>query len=163
MKFLKTRKVKSPLRGTPQSAGIDFYIPDEWNDGIPYSLPPGERILIPSGLKVSIPTGHALIAFNKSGIATKKGIIVGASVVDEDYQGEVHLSIINTNSSSENYNGEVYSIDNGFVDIIPGEKLMQFILVPVNYNAPEEVKELEELHPEKTQRGSGGFGSTGVQ
>tara|TARA_B110000503_G_scaffold4852_3_gene6483 strand:+ start:228 stop:719 length:492 start_codon:yes stop_codon:yes gene_type:complete len=162
MKFLKTRKVKSPLRGTPQSAGIDFYIPDEWNEGVPYQLGPGERLLIPCGLKLSIPTGHALIAFNKSGIATKKGVIVGACVVDEDYQGEVHLSIINTNNSSEMYSDDMYAIDSGYVDINPGEKLMQFILVPVNYSDPEEVKELEELHPEKTKRGSDGFGSTGV-
>jgi len=163
MKFLKTRKVKSPTRGTSQSAGIDFFIPDEWNEGLPYQLGPGERLLIPCGLKLSIPTGHALIAFNKSGVATKKGVIVGACVVDEDYQGEVHLSIINTNNSSESFSsGSAYAIDSGYVEINPGEKLMQFILVPVNYANPKEVTEIEELHPTKTKRGSGGFGSTGV-
>lgn len=162
MKFIKTRKVKSPQRGTSQSAGIDFFIPDEWNEGVPYQLGPGERLLIPCGLKLSIPKGHALIAFNKSGVATKKGVIVGACVVDEDYQGEVHLSIINTNNSIETFGEDAYAIDNGYVDINPGEKLMQFILVPVNYTNPEEVKDLKELHPEKTKRGSGGFGSTGI-
>jgi len=160
MKYTKIRKVKSPTRGTSQSAGIDFYIPDEWNDGQPYSVPPGGRVLIPSGIKVNVPTGYALIAFNKSGVASKTGLVVGACVVDEDYQGEVHLNMINTNQLTEAFDGTAYATNSGHVTLNPGDKLTQFILVPVNYATPEEV-ELENLYQETTERGEGGFDSTG--
>jgi len=163
MKFLKVRKVKSPVRGTSKSAGIDFFIPDEWNEGNPYHLPPGGRILVPSGIKVNVIEGHALIAFNKSGIATKKGIVVGAEVVDEDYQGEIHLHIINTNQPLETFGDDAYAINPGYVEIVPGEKLMQFILLPVNYSVPEEVETVEDLYDGITERGEGGFGSTGLK
>lgn len=85
----------------------------------PYiALKPGERICIPSGVKVKFNvSGTALIAFNKSGIATKKGLVIGACVVDEDYLGEVHISLINTS------NDEVYLSED--------DKAVQFILLPL--------------------------------
>jgi dUTP pyrophosphatase len=86
-----------------------------------------------------------MVAFNKSGVATKNGLIVGACVVDEDYEGEVHLHVIN--------------VTDGEVAINPGMKLTQFVLLPVNYSTPEEVYQLESRN---TERGSGGFGSTGI-
>ncbi len=162
MKYSKIRKVKSPTRGTERSAGIDFFVPDEWNEGNPYSIYPGKSVLIPSGIKSKIPEGYALIAFNKSGVATKKGIIVGAEVVDEDYQGEIHLHLINTNQPYENFGEGFYSRESGIVEIIPGEKLIQFVLLPINYQKPEEV-ELDQLYEETTERGDGGFGSTGIK
>jgi dUTP pyrophosphatase len=161
IKYSKTRKVKSPSRGTDLSAGIDFFVPDEWNGGSPLSIPPGGRVLIPSGIKVSVPNGHALIAFNKSGVASKTGLVVGACVVDEDYQGEVHINMINTNQPIETTIDGAYASNSGHVMIEPGQKLVQFILVPVNYATPTEV-ELEGLYAEETQRGEGGFGSTGT-
>ena len=161
MKYTKIRNVKSPSRGTSQSAGIDFYIPDDWNNGNPRSVAPGDRLLIPSGIKVNVPSGYALIAFNKSGVASKKGLIVGACVVDEDYQGEVHLNMINTNNPHDIFIDGAYVKESGFVTVTPGEKLTQFILVPVNYANPEEVTETE-LYEELSERGDGGFGSTGI-
>lgn len=160
MKYTKIRKVKSPTRGTKQSAGIDFYIPDDWNEGQSYKIPPGGRVLIPSGIKVNVPTGYALIAFNKSGVASKTGLIVGAAVVDEDYQGEIHLNVINTNQFNETFGDITYAAYTGYVTINPGDKLTQFILLPVNYAIPEEV-EIENLYQSVTERGEGGFGSTG--
>lgn len=142
IKFSKTRDVKSPSRGTLQSAGIDFYIP---NDFIRRFLSPGENAFIPSGIKVNVPSGHALIAFNKSGVATKKGLYVGACVVDEDYQGEVHIHITNVGDKTQ--------------EIFPGDKIMQFILIPVLYSAPIEVP-IDQLYDGTTERGEGGFGST---
>jgi dUTP pyrophosphatase len=162
MKYSKIRNVKSPNRGTSQSAGVDFYVPEDWNDGKPLILKAGERALIPSGIKVNVPTGHALIAFNKSGVASKKGLIVGACVVDEDYQGEIHINVINTCQRDLNrWDDTVWTQDLGEATITPGEKLVQFILLPVLYASPEET-EIEELYSEKTERGDGGFGSTGV-
>lgn len=160
MKYSKIRNVKSPSRGTQQSAGIDFFVPNDWNDGKPLTLRPGERVLIPSGIKVNVPTGHALIAFNKSGVASKKGLIVGACVVDEDYQGEIHINVINTCQLKHNWDDTVWTGDLGQVTIEPGEKLVQFILLPVLYANPEET-EIENLYSEISERGEGGFGSTG--
>ena len=79
MKISKVREVKTPTRGTPQSAGIDFYVP---NDYTGHTLVPGSKAFIPSGIKANVPDGHALIAFNKSGVALKKSLFIGACVVD---------------------------------------------------------------------------------
>lgn len=141
MKVIKTRNVKTPSRGTSKSAGIDFFTP---NDMERVSLAPNESALIPSGIKAQVPEGYALIAFNKSGVATKKGLIVGACVVDEDYELEIHLHVINASR--------------GFVEILPGEKLVQFVLVPVNYSDIREVEEFSKRHSDRI----GGFGSTGT-
>lgn len=146
--FAKIRDVKSPIRSTDTAAGIDFYIPNDWNDHKPHVIGPGEDVLIPSGLKVKMPKGHALIAFNKSGIATKQKLIIGACVIDEDYQGEIHFHLINTSKQLGTTIG-------------PGMKIAQFILVPVNYATPEECS-IDELYTENTKRGEGGFGSTGI-
>lgn len=147
MKITKTRKVKTPTRGTGGSAGIDFYVPDTYPSGMP-AINSGEAVFIPSGIKANVPEGFALIAFNKSGVALKKGLMVGACVVDSDYQGEIHLHLVNTSHES--------------VNIEPGEKLVQFLLIPVSHCPVELVLE-SELFTETTQRGSGGFGSTGVK
>lgn len=143
MKVARTRDVKLPTRGTSASAGIDFYIPNDYPET---RLLPGEHALIPSGIKVNVPEGHALIAFNKSGVSTKQRLQVGACVVDEDYQGEIHLHVHNLGPATV---------------LKPGQKLVQFILIPVTYAAVEEVEE-GDLFETKTERGDGGFGSTGT-
>ena len=143
MKFTKTRKVKSPTRGTSKAAGIDFYVPEDFETTI---LGPSEDVLIPSGLRVRIPEGFALIGFNKSGVATKKRFLVGACVIDEDYIGEMHLHLINAGKQS--------------IPISAGDKIIQFILVPVNYAIPEELTGDEYESFGKTERNDGGFGST---
>lgn len=144
MKFCKIRDVKSPCRGHDTDAGIDFFIPNDFETSQIY---PHDSINIPSGIKAKIPHGYALIAFNKSGVATKLGLDVGANVIDEGYQGEIHLHLVNTT--------------NQFIKIEKGQKIVQFILLPVNYELPEEVSE-EDLFESKSERGEGGFGSTGV-
>jgi dUTP pyrophosphatase len=170
LKFLKIRDVKSPVRGTAEAAGIDFFVPNynaqfvvdfrEKNPNIDYAytaddsmqfvVKPGQRVLIPSGIKTWMTPGTALIAANKSGVASKKGLIFGAQVVDSDYAGEVHISVINTSNDD--------------VLIKCGEKLIQFIHTPVLLTPPEEVDEymFNALH-DKSQRGEGGFGSTGTK
>ena len=142
MKIQKIREVKTPTRGTSKSAGIDFYTPD---DLTPILLGPGEDALIPSGIKAQVPAGHALVAFNKSGVATKNKLIKGAEVVDEDYQGEIHIHVFN--------NGRTTTMIN------PGQKLMQFVLLQVNYEDVEVVESLDQI---ESERGEGGFGSTGI-
>jgi dUTP pyrophosphatase len=142
MKVQVIRNVKTPTRGTSQSAGIDFFVPDDYPTT---TIDPGQSLLIPSGIKAEVPTGHALIAFNKSGVATKQGLMVGACVVDEDYEGEIHLHMTNTSNNAQK--------------IISGQKIVQFILLPINY---AEVELVYELQSRNTERGSKGFGSTGL-
>ena len=145
MKISKIRNVKTPERGTPLSAGLDFFVPNDFPGE--HFLLPGDAVNIPSGIKVKVPHGFALVFMNKSGVAVKKGLQVGACVVDEDYQGEVHLHVRNTST-------DVQSIK-------PGEKLVQALLIPVDY-CDVEVVNVDELYEEGTQRGEGGFGSTGT-
>ena len=147
MKITKIRNVKTPIRGTEGSAGIDFFVPEDFPKDL-CTIQPNERFFIPSGIKANVPDGFALIAFNKSGVALKKGLLVGASVVDSDYQGEIHLHLVNTSYKA--------------VTIEPGEKLTQFLLIPVDHRDVTVVEE-DELFTEETTRGSGGFGSTGVK
>jgi dUTP pyrophosphatase len=142
MKFSKVREVRTPNRGTPQSAGLDFYVPT----GFDQYVRPGGKILIPTGIKVNIPKGTMFQVCNKSGISAKKGLLVGACIVDSDYQGEMHLNL--------------WNVSNVAVNIASGTKLAQMILVPILFPTMEEVKE-EDLFNEETQRGTGGFGSTG--
>jgi dUTP pyrophosphatase len=141
--FARTRDVKMPTRGTNGSAGIDFYIPDSFVR--PNLLAPGESVLIPSGIKVRMPQDHVLIAFNKSGVAVKKNLQVGACVVDQDYQGEIHIHLTN--------------VGNTEIEIIPGEKILQFVLIPVTFADICESSEAFVLE-HQTSRGTGGFGST---
>ena len=142
MKVQKLRNVKTPNRGTSVSAGIDFYVPEDFETT---TLKPGESALIPSGVRVQVPRGYALIAFNKSGVAVKQGLSVGACVVDEDYTGEVHLHMINTSDKDQ--------------VIATGQKLVQFVLIPVSYF---DVEEVDDIPQRDTERGAGGFGSTGL-
>jgi dUTP pyrophosphatase len=145
MKIKITRDTKAPTRGTPGSAGIDFFVPNDYPSET-ILLNPGESVLIPSGIVADVPDGHALIAFNKSGVATKQGLVVGAAVVDSDYTGEIHINMFNASNQEQ--------------DIKRGQKIVQFLLLPVNMT--EQIEVVEELPNKDTERGSGGFGSTGL-
>jgi dUTP pyrophosphatase len=173
IKFIKVRDVKTPERGTGEAAGIDFFVPtaDETfvkdfvkkNNDLPMpimarvdensmqiTVMPQGRVLIPSGFHTYLAPGTALIAANKSGIATKAGLIFGAQVVDSDYTGEIHISVINTSNTP--------------VTIKSGDKLIQFIHTPVLLSPLEEVdrETFDKLH-DNSERGAGGFGSTGTK
>lgn len=155
--FVKVREVKSPQRGTEESAGIDFFVPDQIKYlGLPGDqvkddrlvITPHRSILIPSGIHVKIPKGWELTALNKSGVAVKKGLTVGACLIDSDYQGEIHIHLFNQG------NQPVY--------IQGGEKIVQFKLAEVALVEPKDMKNIGVLYAEaKSSRGSGGFGSTG--
>lgn len=129
-------------------AGYDFYVPKGYGGT---SLKPSEGILINTEIRSKIPAGQALIAFNKSGIATKKHLQVGACVVDRSYQGEIHIHVFNWGTE------EIY--------LESGDKLVQFVPICINenitHNFYEDELSVEEFYGEKSERGSGGFGSTG--
>jgi dUTP pyrophosphatase len=145
----KTRSVKVPQRANSGAdAGIDFFVPDDF---VAQTLQPGQSVKIPAGIKVEVPAGYALVFFNKSGVAAKRSLIVGACVIDHGYSGEVHINMINA--------GEVEQT------IVPGEKIVQGILIPVVTFETIEVPE-DELYASihvAGSRGAGGFGSTGTK
>lgn len=110
-------------------------------------LAPGEGITIPTGLSASIPHNYALDFKNKSGIASKQDLLVGACLIDEDYKGIMHMNLHNVGTANRS--------------IKCGQKLVQACLIRTWW---EEVEvETREGHIEETsERGDGGFGSTGT-
>jgi len=141
-----------PRRANPGDAGMDFFVPKHtWENSI-CELAPGARVLIPSGIKMEVPAGWAMIFFNKSGITNKFGLIVGAQVVDHGYTGEIHINVINTNNENPVYIDE-------------GDKLVQGVMIPVGLHQLVET-DLKDMYAEdrmiKGDRGDGAFGSTGV-
>jgi len=188
MQFIKTRDVKDPVRNQLENAGIDFYIPENnekfrlslcdknatlriatsvddhahikeyikenlsyftYDTGIIY-IAPHRAIIIPTGIKSKFGPELALIANNKSGIATKKQLIFGASVIDCSYQGEWHINLINTSDE--------------YQTLECGTKAVQFIPHLISTD-PVEIVDLpeEEFYTEKTSRGDGWQGSTGLK
>lgn len=147
IRFEKCRHVKSPTKAHSLDAGIDFFVPYEFNGEAPMALKPHERISIPSGIRVDIPAGYALIAYNKSGVANKKGLVHTAGVCDSGYQGEVYMSVLNASEK--------------LVEIRPGEKLLQFLLLPVPQVEVEEAMTGTLFIKGGSERGEGSNGSTG--
>ena len=174
LRIAKVRDVKTPNRGTRVSAGIDFFVPEFCNEfiqGLTKKNPginivqndgesvillyPHERVLIPSGIHVDFTYlrgrlaegwGYRLTNENKSGVSTKQGLDVLACVIDQDYQGECHISLVNTSAE--------------YQYIKFGQKIVQAILEPVYLAQVHEV-EFKELYQEESERGDKGFGSTG--
>jgi dUTP pyrophosphatase len=145
MKSIKIKKVRPgariPHRATPGSAGLDLSAClDE-----PFTLAPGERALIPTGIAAELPDENcAALIYARSGLAVKHGVALsnGVGVVDSDYRGELRVGLCNLGK-------EPYTIQ-------PGERIAQLVVSPVLPLPVEEAGELAE-----TGRGSGGFGSTG--
>ena len=144
LQFNKTRDVATPRYGTDEAAGIDFFVPNDFDT---LTLKHGESAFIASGIRCVIKPGFSLIAFNKSGVALKKHLNVGACVVDSDYRGEVHLHVFN------------WSHDD--VTIKAGEKLVQFVYLATPQIRIETISDNEFNRHIGTTRGTGGFGSTG--
>ncbi len=145
---------KLPVRVHFSDAGMDlFYCPDPvrdpdcyWKPEGEYRIPPRESCLVPTGLKIIVPDRHMLEIKNKSGIAHRQKLIVGACVVDPGYTGEIFVNLHNIGGSTRT--------------IQPGQKIAQAVLVPVVACEPNEiVLDPSELN---TERSDGGFGSTGL-
>ena len=147
MEMLKIKKVrenaKVPFRATSGSAGLDLCAAiDE-----PIALKGGATAVIPTGIAIALPSNeYGAFIFPRSGLAVKHGIglLNSVGVVDSDYRGEIMVGVINQIS-------EEYVIQ-------PGERVAQMVIMPVSMMPVEEVSELDD-----TDRGAGGFGSTGKQ
>ena len=131
LRFCKIREVQSPSRAHQYDAGIDFYVPDDYRSD---AIQPGHSAKIASGIKADVVVGMVLVAFNKSGVATKHGLQVGACVVDSGYTGEIHLHVMNVSHRN--------------VFVLPSIKLVQFLYLPIALPQVVEVEKhlLYELH-----------------
>lgn len=129
-----------PAYGTSGAVGVDFQAAIE----TPLTLKPGDRILVPTGLCLALPTGYELQIRPRSGLALKHGIMVPNSpgTIDEDYRGEVRIILINAGM-------EKFVIERGM-------RVAQGVLAPVVRMKWQECSSLD-----TTERGHGGFGSTG--
>lgn len=112
----------------------------------PVTLAPGERMLVPTGLRVQLPEGYELQVRPRSGLALKHGITLvnTPGTVDADYRGEIGVIMINLSQTP-------------FV-INPGERIAQFVVKQYTRVEWEPVSKIDE-----TRRGDGGFGHTGVE
>ena len=134
-----------PERATPQAAGMDLRA--ALPPGETWTLAPGERRLVPTGLVMAIPPGHEGQVRPRSGLAFKHGVTVlnAPGTIDADYRGEVAVLLINL--------GPVPFA------LVRGERIAQFLLAPVP--AWDWRLETETAALGATQRGGGGYGSTG--
>lgn len=146
LRYATTRDVKDPSRGHFTDAGIDFFVP---NDFEPTVLKPGDNITIPSGVKVEIPIGYMGLFLNKSGVASKKSLVMGAQVIDPYYSGEVHL--------------DMHNVGHQDVEIRPGDKITQMVLIPIAHCQLTLSDEEDLYHDFRSEeyRNENGFGSTG--
>jgi dUTP pyrophosphatase len=131
-----------PQYATPQSAGVDLRA--DIPGGI--VLEPLGRAMVPTGLYLEIPAGYEAQVRPRSGLAAKKGVTVlnSPGTIDADYRGEVRVILVNLSS-------EPFTVE-------PGERIAQMVIARHEHVEWEEVEVLEE-----SERGAGGFGSTGVK
>lgn len=132
---------KLPTYGSKEAAGADLYA---CLDG-PVSIAPGETRAIPTGIALEVPKGCAGLVYARSGMACKRGLAPAnkVGVVDSDYRGEILVMLHNHGSEAQT--------------ITPGDRVAQMLITPVITPPYTAVPELD-----ATDRGSGGFGSTGI-
>jgi dUTP pyrophosphatase len=137
-------EAKVPARAHATDAGMDFfYCPVE---GTVMRIDPGKSALLPTGVKMEVPHNCMLQIMNKSGIASKRSLIVGACVVDEGYTGEIFVNLHNIGTETQ------------FIEA--GQKVAQGVFVTIEKPRLWETKE-DNLYGGNTARGAGALGSTG--
>ena len=150
MKVQVVNKSSNPLPeySTEYSAGMDLRanLKDEKGNDEVISIAPGKRVLIPTGLYLSIPYGYEGQIRPRSGLALKYGITVlnTPGTIDADYRGEIKVCLIN--------------LSNDTFDVHHGDRIAQIVFAKVDQVQFIEVDKLDD-----TERGIGGFGHTGVK
>ena len=140
VKIVNHSPYPSPAYATSQSAGVDLRA--HMDD--PITLAPLQRAMVPTGLYIALPAGFEAQVRPRSGLAAKHGITVlnTPGTIDADYRGEIRVILVNLS-------------DQPF-DVVPGERIAQMVIARHEQVEWEEVDELD-----ATERGAGGFGSTG--
>ena len=146
MDELKIKRLREnavlPVRATEGAAGLDLSACLD----APLAIPSGGRALIPTGIAIELPGPEvAALLFARSSLGLKRGLMLtnGVGVIDSDYRGEIRIG--------------VYNFTNVPCIVENGERLAQLVVVPVPALPVREVETLDE-----TERGAGGFGSTGT-
>ena len=134
-----TATARLPTRATSGDAGLDLYASE------PARLEPGDRASVGTGIAIEIPDGYAGLVLPRSGWAARHGIsLVNApGLIDAGYRGELRVLLLNTDREET-------------FDISEGDRIAQLLLVPFAMLAPVEAEALGD-----SERGKGGFGSTG--
>jgi dUTP pyrophosphatase len=129
-----------PSAHHPGDAGLDL------RAVVDVKVGPGERAMVPTGVAVAIPEGHAGLVLPRSGLATKQGLTLANApgLIDAGYRGELICAVVNLDPASP-------------VAISKGDRIAQLVIVGLPVVAPAWAESLPE-----TVRGDGGFGSTGV-
>ena len=129
-----------PTYGSEYSAGADLYACLDTE----LIIEPGETFLVKTGLAMEIPVGYAGLIYARSGLASKKGLAPAnkVGVIDSDYRGEIMVALLNHSNTAQK--------------IEPGERIAQLVITPYIQGIFHEVENLSD-----TERGTGGFGSTG--
>ena len=141
---------KLPVRAHPTDAGMDLFFCPAPRDDIPKqieSVLPHGSSLFPTGLKIEVPEGYMLEIKNKSGIASKRGLLVGACVVDRGYTGEIFVNLHNPSDRTQT--------------IHAGQKIAQAVFVKIREDI--QIIESENIYDKETSRGDGALGSTGEE
>lgn len=135
------RDLDLPAYETPQSAGMDLAAAID----APLTIAPGERALVPTGLAIALPNGHEAQIRPRSGLAARHGLTLlnTPGTIDADYRGEIKIIVVNLGR-------EAFAIKRGM-------RIAQMIVAPVSRAEFVEVDALPD-----TERGAGGFGSTGA-
>ncbi|MBE0476726.1 MAG: dUTP diphosphatase [Coriobacteriia bacterium] len=133
-------ELPTPRYAHDGDAGMDLYAAED------VTLAPLERALVPTGIAVAIPEGHAGFVQPRSGLALRAGLslVNTPGLIDSHYRGEVKVIAVNLDPAQA-------------IHILRGDKIAQLVIQPVVRAIPVEVSTLE-----VTARGEGGFGSTGV-
>jgi dUTP pyrophosphatase len=140
-----------PDRANPSDAGMDvFFNPLNKDDMV--EIVPGENRLLETGYSFGVPHGYMLQVCNRSSMAAKKGLVVGAHIVDAGYAGEVFI--------------DLHNIGQKTCVVLPGDKIAQLVMVPVVHFRVSEV-DSEQLYRYDqpivlSNRGDGSLGSTGA-
>ena len=142
VKVINKSENSLPQYATPLSAGMDVRAANEQ----PIKIDPLQRAIVPTGLFLEIPAGYEVQVRPRSGLAAKKGITVlnAPGTIDADYRGEVCVILVNLSS-------EQFVVENG-------ERIAQLVLSRHECIEWDECRSLSE-----SERGDGGFGSTGVK
>ena len=132
--------VPLPAYARPGDAGLDL------RANVDAEVAPGERAMIPTGLAVAIPEGHAGLVLPRSGLASRQGLTLANApgLIDAGYRGEIVCAVVNLDPAQP-------------VKIARGDRIAQLVIVPFAAGEPEAVDDLPE-----TTRGADGFGSTGL-
>jgi dUTP pyrophosphatase len=153
---LLTQTATLPTRGSEQSAGLDLYLdltsqfdgafPEgdevEWDETTTLTLQATNRTVLKTGIAVAIPEGYYGQIAPRSGLAVKGGLEILAGVIDADYRGELMVAVLNSGQAD--------------VEFKHGDRVAQLLILPCSMATPVQYSTLPD-----TDRGEGGFGSTG--